>query len=301
MSFLSKVTTGKIKKPRMVLIYGPDGCGKSTFGAQAPSPIFLGSEEGTNNLDVARFPPVSKWSDIMASLNELSSEKHEYKTLVIDSLDWIEPLLYQHICDRYGVKSIELAAGGYGKGFSESLNEWIGFNKLLSKLRDEKKMNVILIAHAEITKFSDPNAQVEYDRFSLKLYKKSSSLFREFVDCVLFANFEVVAKKDGTKTRAYGDGVRVMYTERRPGFDAKNRFGLPFSLPLSWHDFDKACDEDKSNSLPFLKTSINELASQLDEELKKKVIETMEKAGDNIPQLEAIRNRVLIILGEKGE
>jgi len=300
MSFLSKVSKGKIKKPRLVLIYGTDGTGKSSFGAQAPKPIFLGAESGTDNLDVSRFPTPHSWTDIEKQLGELLTVDHEYKTLVIDSLDWIEPLLNQHICDRYGTKSIDLAAGGYGKGYVEAVNEWIKFNKILTRIREEKGMNIILIAHSEIIKFTDPSTQSEYDRYCLKLYKKSAALFREFCDAVLFANFEVFSKKDGSKTRAYGDGVRVIYTERRPGFDAKNRFNLPFSMPLSYEDFSNACDTATSELPETVLKSILEIVEELqDQELKQKIITESKKVENDVAKLQSYKNKLLKILEEK--
>lgn len=295
--FLKQIKRGKIKKPHLVLVYGVDGCGKTTFASQAPNPIFMGAEEGSNNLDVARLPSPSKWSDIEAQCLELLNNDHDFKTLVVDSLDWIEPMLFQSICDRYGVNSIEKAAGGYGKGFTESVNEWIKFTKILTRLRDEKQMNIVLIAHSQITKFSDPTNQTEYDRYSLKLYKKSAELFREFVECVIFANFEMFTKKDGGRTRAFGEGVRVVFTERRPGFDAKNRFGLPYQLPLDWNEFEKACENGQPHSPTYLREQIIELVKEItDPELKKKIEETVEKAGSDAAKLEQIKNRVLVKL-----
>lgn len=298
-SLMKKITKGKIKKPHLVLIYGPDGCGKSTFAAQAPNPIFLGSEEGTNNLDVSRFPPIRDWDQILSALNELATEKHDFKTLAIDSLDWLESILHHKICERHNVRSIELASGGYGKGYVESVNEWGKMCQILSSLRDKVGMNIILIGHSEVIRFSDPTTQSEYDRYQLKLYKKSAALLREFVDAVLFANFEIFAKKDGLKTRAYGDGARVLYTERRPGFDAKNRFGLPFQVPLAWADYEAAVESGNPQDPTILKAAIlNMLNDVRDEDLKRKVIETVEKAGTNGLQLEAIKNKLAIRIGE---
>ena len=294
---LEKITRGVIKKPQLILIYSPDGVGKSTFGAQAPNPIFLGPEEGTNHLDVARFPSPKNWSEVLGAVDELIKEKHDFKTLVIDSADWIEPLLFQEICTRYGAKSIELAAGGYGKGYSESVTEWQKLAKSLARLRDERSMNIIIIAHSEINKFNDPSTQTEYDRFSLKLYKKASAFLREFVDCVFFANFEVYATKDGDKQKHFGDGARVIYTERRPGFDAKNRMGLPFQIPLSWDDFIAAIPDKKAPDA--ILSAINGMLLEVkDDDLKAKVNEAVQKAGKNIPQLEAILNRLSVRLAQ---
>lgn len=291
---LSQVTKGKVKKPHIILLYGTDGVGKTSWAAQAPSPIFLGSEDGSNNLDVARFPAPKSWKDIEVAVGELLTAKHDYQTLVLDSADWIEPLLHQEICTRHNAKSIELAAGGYGKGYVEAVTEWQKLVKSLVRLRDEKKMNIIIIAHSEVVKFADPYTQTEYDRYQLKLYKKSSALLREFVDCVFFANFEIFAKKDGQKHLHFGDGARVIYTERRPGFDAKNRLGLPFQIPLSWDDFANAIAPDSPDTLL---SSINGMIAEIvDPALKATVVDTVSKAGANVVQLAAIKNRLAMRL-----
>lgn len=296
---LSRITSGKIRKPHLILIHGISGVGKSTFAADAPNTIWLASEDGTNNLDVSRFPEPKSWADVETAFNELAREKHNYKTLVIDSLDWLEPLLHQEICNRHGVKSIELAAGGYGKGWVEAQNEWNKLIKQISILRE--KMNIIFIAHNEIVKFSDPATQSEYDKFQIKLHKKAAAKFKEYVDTILFANFEVFTKKEGQKTKAFSDGVRVMYTESRPWAEAKNRFGLPYQLPLSWEEYEKAVEKalESNTNYDETKAKISEMVEQIkDEELKNAVISAVEKAGDNSEQLEKIRNRLAVRLQE---
>jgi len=234
---LSKVQKGPVKRNHFVLLYGVDGVGKSTFGANAPSPIFLGPEDGLGLLDVARFPSPSTWADIKAAVSDLIHEDHEYKTLVIDSLDWIEPLVWASVCKADGVASIEQVDGGFGKGYVQAVEQWNEFIKQLTRLR--KKMHIVLIAHSQIRVFNDPAEDGQYDRYLLKLNEKAGAKFREACDCVFFANFEtrIVKKKGQSKAKAFGDGARVMFTERRPAFDAKNRFDLPYQMPLSWSEF----------------------------------------------------------------
>jgi hypothetical protein len=241
---LAQVKKGRVLLPHFVLIYGVDGVGKTTFAAEAPNPVFIGTEMGFGQLDVARFPTPKNFQEVLATIQLLLNEKHDYKTLVIDSLDWLEPLVFAHVCAKHGWKSIE--DPGYGKGYVEANNAWLELIGLLKKLR--VKMNVILIAHAAIRTFTDPEQNAAYDRYQLKLAGQgaktdASALWREAVDNVLFANFEVstTQAKGERKAKAFGDGSRIIYTERRPAFDAKNRFSLPFELPLSWEEYAKAC------------------------------------------------------------
>lgn len=299
MSFLQQVKKGKIKKPHLVLVYGPDGCGKTTFGASAPKSIIVGPESGSNNLDVARYEPKT-YHEIMSAISELTLEKHDFETLVLDSLDWMEPMVWAAVCEFGKVKSIEQFGGGYGKGYTEAQRYWLDMMQALKNLRERRNMNVVVIAHSQIKAFNDPAQPAPYDRYMLKLNEKASALWREFVDTVLFATFEVYVKEaDGKKTKAYGDGMRVAFTERRPGYDAKNRFGLPHQIPFSWSDYEREIMTANPDDPNKLKESISAMIDQLsDEQLKIKVIDAVQAAGDNAQQLHAIKNRLAIRLGD---
>lgn len=291
MRMLDKVTTGKIQKPELVLIYGPDGVGKSTFAANAPAPIFAEVEEGTARLNVARLPLIENWNLILQGIKELTEEKHHYKTLVIDSLDWLETLLWAEICKEYKAATIEHACGGYGKGYVEAVVRWDDLIKRLSHLRNKIGMNIILIAHSETAKHNDALNQVEYDKFQMKLHKRAAPRFREWVDSVLFANFEIHATKDGDNTRAYSTGVRKLWTEGRPGFDAKNRLGLPPVIDLSWQAYINGQTSDNAESC---KNRIEDLlkSEEFDSKFKSLVLETVEKANNYLPQLLMIEQKL---------
>lgn len=234
----------------------------------------------------------------MSSITDLTIEKHDYETLVLDSLDWMEPMVWAAVCEFGKVKSIEQFGGGYGKGYTEAQRYWLDMMQSIKLLRERRNMNVVIIAHSQIKAFNDPAQPAPYDRYMLKLNEKASALWREFVDTVLFATFETfVEEKDGKKTKAYGDGVRVAFTERRPGFDAKNRFGLPVQIPFSWADYVTAVDSaNPDDPIKIIESIHGMLEMVADDELKSKVIEAMK--GADAQKLHAIKNRLAIRIGE---
>jgi len=299
MSLLSQITKGKVQRPIAAIIYGIDGVGKTTVASQSPNPVFFGPEMGTSRLDVSRFPQPKVWADAAKAVETLTKEAHDFKTLVIDSLDWLEPILFKAICEDYNVKTIELAAGGYGKGYVKAFEMWSVLKDQLENLRNVRGMNLVLIAHSEVVTFLDPSSQLSYQRYEMKLHKRSSALWREYVDSVLFANYETFAKKDGNNVLAYSDGARVMHTERRPGWDAKNRFGLPSKMDFSWNALADAIANSDPLSLDAVRAKIAGLLTCIsDNDLLEKAIGAVDKAGDNLAQLNAIANRLALRIGD---
>ena len=241
MSILTKIKRGPVQgAPLSVLIYGIDGVGKTTFGAQAPKPVFISAEEGTELLDVARFDAITTFRQVEEVVEGLTLENHDFQTLVVDSVDWLEPLIWKDVCDTNSWKSVEDA--GFGKGYLAALTLWKTFLGQLDRLKREKKMNIVLIGHSELKTFHDPNHLESYDRYQLKLNAKASALLREWVSSVLFSAFHVAVSKDknAPKAKAFSNGDRLIYTTRTPAYDAKNRFSLPEELPLSWLEFETA-------------------------------------------------------------
>lgn len=291
MSLLSQVTRGKIKKPEFVLIHGPDGVGKNTFVAGAPKTVMIEVEDGSAHLDVERLPRPKTFAEMMALIEALKKEPHGWESLGLDSLDWFEPLVWQQVCDEAKVKQIEDL--GYGKGYVNALKLWGQMIDSLKELRRERKMNILVIAHSHVKPYNDPLTNSTYDRYVLKLNDKAAALWREAVDTVLFANFEVGTSDDKKgKTRAYGDGTRWLYTERRPSFDAKNRQGLPFQLALEWDAYKSASDAGGAEDPAKLKASIEALIPQIPQEVQSKVTEALTKAGDDPAKLVVIKNRL---------
>ena len=241
MGMLEIIRTGREAKPPRIMIYGSEGVGKSTFAASAPNPIFIQTEDGLGEINCRKFPLANSLSEVLAELAALRDEPHEYLTVVIDSADWLERLIFDEVCKEFGVRSIEKADGGYGKGYTHALTHWRKVVNLLQELRDKRGMVVILVAHAKVERFEDPE-NAAYDRYTPRLHKHAASLIAEWVDAVLFANKKFRVSKDGndravaTPIGADG-GERVIRTVGSPACIAKNRFGLPGEIPLSWAAF----------------------------------------------------------------
>ncbi|MBQ6352719.1 MAG: ATP-binding protein [Lentisphaeria bacterium] len=241
MGMLEIIRTGREAKPPRIMIYGSEGVGKSTFAASAPNPIFIQTEDGLGEINCRKFPLANSLSEVLAELAALRDEPHEYLTVVIDSADWLERLIFDEVCKEFGVRSIEKADGGYGKGYTHALTHWRKVVNLLQELRDKRGMVVILVAHAKVERFEDPE-NAAYDRYTPRLHKHAASLIAEWVDAVLFANKKFRVSKDGndravaTPIGADG-GERVIRTVGSPACIAKNRFGLPGEIPLSWTAF----------------------------------------------------------------
>lgn len=227
MSLLQKIHSGKKQQPPRLLIYGSEGVGKSTLASQAPSPIFIPTEDGLDQLAVDSFPLCKTFDECMAYITALASEAHDYRTVVIDSADWLERLIFDHLCKQYNAKSIEKVDGGYSKGYVYALVQWRQIIEGLRYLREERGMIVIFIAHAKIESHTDPESTT-FDRFSPKLNKHANALLVEWCDAILLATREHGAAK-GDK-----GGERVLRCVTSPSCVAKNRYNLPEVLPLSW-------------------------------------------------------------------
>lgn len=235
---LKSITRAAPKAPR-IIVHGEPGVGKTTFACSAPAPIVIQTEDGLGTLDVPAFPLAKSYDDVLGALAALYQEEHAYSTLVIDSLDWMEPLVWQKTCETLGVASIE--APGYGKGYVEASTWWKTFFTAITSLRDDRGMTVIITAHSQVVRVEDPLLPA-YDRHDLKLHKRASALAEEYADVILFANWKTIAisEKAGfnqQRMRATTTGEREMHTVGQPAFLAKNRYGLTSPLPLSWNAF----------------------------------------------------------------
>jgi hypothetical protein len=246
---LSAILKSRQIGPPRVMVYGPHGLGKTTFGASAPKPIFILTEDGLGLLDVPHFPIAQSQRDVIDAISALYSEEHDYQTVVIDSLDWLENLIWADINAKYDAK--ELA---YGKGAVIAADCWRHILEGLTALRNDKGMAVILLGHSAIKRFDSPEVE-PFERYQPKLQDRSSALIQEWCDAVLFANYKTIVQKadvgfNNTVRRGITTGERLLHTTERPAHYAKNRFSLPDTLPLSWAAFQNAVDASVSPKQP---------------------------------------------------
>lgn len=233
---LGSITVGDTPKPPRIVVYGGDGVGKTTFAAGAPSPIFIRSEDGLGILKVAAFPPAEDFADVLAAMALLLREEHGYKTLVVDSLDWLEQLVWVYTARDKGVEHLEQIS--YGKGYLYAEEQWLRFFKACDMLRAQRGMTVILISHADIKRFDAPDS-TPYDRYQLKLHKRAAARTLEWADIVGFAQHEAITRESDVGfnkkvVRGIATGERVLHVTETPAFDAKNRYSLPSPLPLDY-------------------------------------------------------------------
>lgn len=240
-----EITRGKIPSAKKVVIYGPEGIGKSTFASNFPDPVFIDTEGSTNNMDIARLPAPTSWSMLLEEVRYILDHPDVCKTLVIDTADWAEQLCSAAICGKYQKSGIE--DFGYGKGYVFLQEEFGRLLNLLTDLVEQKKINAALTAHAKMRKFEQPDEMGAYDRWEMKLSKNVSPMVKEWADMVLFANYKTHVVKIEGKNKAQG-GKRVIYTTHHSCWDAKNRYGLEDELPFEYGSIAKVIEEDPAGS-----------------------------------------------------
>lgn len=233
---LASITQGRVNRPKIIMVYGVPGIGKTTAASKLPNPIFLPTEDGQDELDVAKFPLMRSFQDVMEALNSLANEQHEFQSLVVDSMSSLELLINGQVCKDANVTDISKIP--YGNGPKLAMEYWEKFFNAVSWLRDNRNMIVTLIAHPEITKTPNPDGE-SYDSYAPLLSKKALELFKQKCNAIFFANYKVfvrsVDKGFGQKDhKGVGSGERVMYTSTRPTYVAKNQAqpSLPEEMPF---------------------------------------------------------------------
>jgi len=255
MSFtLKSITTETVSRPPRIILLGVEKIGKSEFCAGADNPIFIPikREEGIDSIRCAKFPVCDTLQKVKDALNVLLDEDHDFETAVIDSASTLEPLVWEGVCEKYNVDSIEKVDGGYGKGYTAALLEWFELMELCDRLRDEKNMATIFIGHVKVKRFDDPE-RASYDQYQMDLNEKVANALYRWSDFIGFANrnISVTSEEVGFRKKK-NKGIDVdaethyLFTKKTPAHPGGGRglYGkLPSEIPLYWKDFKEAVVE----------------------------------------------------------
>lgn len=247
---LGSLNSTRNNKPPLGVIYGVHGVGKTSIAAEFPDPYYLPTpgEEPPDDIDLLSPGTAETFDDLLDVIEWLLTETHDRKTLIIDSIDGAESLVWAETCARLKIPSIEDA--GFGKGYVEADTEWRQLLSGLHALRDAG-IAVVMLAHTEITRFDSPTSD-PFSRYGIKLHKRASALVQESAQFVAFVNYRHTLKEkevgfNKKVGHAEGSGERQMHMEERPGFLAKSRYATPVSLTLKkgkvWEELKKYMPE----------------------------------------------------------
>lgn len=246
-TFLNQVSSGVRRKPVRLVVHGHPGAGKTLFASGAAGAIFQTTEDGLGLIDAVAMPKPTSFDEAMAQLVELATEKHEYKTLVVDAVDGIEPLVFAKVCEEGGKPDI--ASFGFNKGYVAADSLWVRYFQALDGLRAAKAMNIVLISHSQAVHYDDPTTGT-YVRWEPSLHRRTVPLLTKWSDVIGFLDHErmVVDKGDTDGGRSVrtsrATGSRFLHLTDTGSFIAKNRFGLPAELEIplenGWQVFREA-------------------------------------------------------------
>ena len=243
---VSSINRKTDRKPPRTIVYGGPKIGKTTLLASQPNVVFIQTEDGEGNIeDMPRFPLCKTFADVEACVMSLCIDDHDFESMALDSIDWLEPMIVARVCEEFKVTNIEKANGGYGKGYVAAEELFKGFLDSLTVLRDERKMAISILAHSQIKRFNSPDSE-PYDRYQMKLREANAKKLEEWADIIGYLHQQTTIKEtevgfNKTIARAEGNGQLILSVQKRPAFDAGNRYNMPADiyippLPMSGWD-----------------------------------------------------------------
>lgn len=237
---LKDVVTGTTKEPPIICVYGSPGIGKTTFAAGARNPIFLATEDGAGVVGPARFN-IETFEEFQQALQLLKNDKHEYQTIVVDSLDWLEPLIWDFLCREHHKPSIE--SFGYRTGYTEAAKIFRTVFLEMREIKKLRKMTVILLAHMTYNQVSPPD-KTSYTQRGIKIDKSAAGIVQEYCDIIGFADLKTIITQEDAGfnrkvSKAKSDGTRTLKVGVDPAFVGKSRYPMPNEIPLEYPILEK--------------------------------------------------------------
>jgi len=307
---LATVSNTPPVEPDRIFIYGIEKVGKSTFGACAPAPVFISAERGLAELEPApaHFPEAETLQDVLDAIESLTVEDHPYRTLVLDSLDWIERLIEVAVCARCRTKAGKPWTGedfaASGQGQKVAVEDWRKLLLALDRMQVARGLEVILIAHATTKNFDDPTG-VPFTRYEPQMTGNiGPKLVKQWAKSILFARFEYSIREGEGFAKAKGQttGRRVIYTQWSAAYDAGTRYELPPVLPLDYVEYQKARDAKRTATPETLESEARRLVAEWapDESILATVNDTIKEAAGNAVRLARIVDKLRTKVAEKG-
>ena len=304
---VANIRRGLTPGPDRVLLYGIEGVGKTSMAADAEAPVFLAAEDGVRNLSPVPdcVPEIRSWGDVLDALEMLRAEDHGYRTVVIDTLDWLDGLLRDEICRRNGWSVEEF--GDYGRGLKVTPDEWRKVLNALKRLEDERQMAAVVIAHARTKNFRNP-AGADYLRWEPNLMGDlAPALWKAWAHSVLFATYEAGVSVEARgkepeslkRGKGWSTGARIAHTAWNAAWDAKNRYSLPETLPLSWEEYVRARESRRPADPALLLAEAEALLKAVDPETAAAARPLLEKHRDNAANLARVVDRLRTKANEK--
>jgi phage nucleotide-binding protein len=225
------------QRPIICTLFGEGGMGKTTLAAMFPNPVFIRTEDGTASLagndNVSLFPLATSTQDVLDAIEALATQKHDHKTLVIDSITQLATMVEAEIVAADPkAKSINQAGGGYGAGYSTAAEKHRQIRDWAGSLAYEKGMNVIFIGHADTEMLDLPDMDA-FARYTVRMHKKSLPHYTDNVDLVGLIRLKTLIRGgDGDKKRAISTGEREIICHPQASSVTKNRFNV--SEPLAF-------------------------------------------------------------------
>lgn len=247
----------KFQPPR-IIVNAVEGWGKTSLIAHADKPLIImaSGETGYETLLGAGLVPsvdaakIEAWPELLALIDELIATDTGHQTIGLDAGGGFERMCHQHACNRdFGGDWGERGFGSFQKGYDVSVNDWLQLLQRLDRLRDTHGCTIVMLSHCRVRPFKNPLG-ADFDRYVSDMHDKTWAVTAKWADDVLFGNFFTVVetKKGGAaeslkKGKGIGGTQRVVYTQRRDAYDAKNRHNLPECIDIP---------DDASQSWPTL-------------------------------------------------
>ena len=303
MGLADRIKTGPSDLPPKIGITGVEGVGKSTAGNLLPNPLFMCVENGLVGAQFKNTKSLSPktYEEACRDIEELTQDSLGYKSFVLDTVDWFEPLIERYICALYRKPTI--ISFGYNQGPKYVAIEFRNFLAKLEQLQKKQNMIILLNTHNHIKTHSNPLGD-DYDRFELKCEKKIAALVKEWVDVLLFARFEdLVYKKNDNDKKGKGVGgeKRIVHTVHSTGYDAKNRYDLPSTMEFHMPSILESMKKGMAITLPKLLIKINELIPQLPKEKQVLAKNYIQAKPNDATALASLLNSIEVQLQQQTE